>query len=110
MSAGAAYPSYFTDLTFLQWLKEECGYRDPRPIPGNRYAAIQPLMFTHAIIIGELGDMYSAGDRWCYHDYAAAKAALDAWDGTGEPSCWHRHPRSGRRRTDGNPAQEYFAR
>jgi len=27
-----------------------------------------------------------------------AQRALAGWDGTGEPSGWHRHPSSGRRR------------
>jgi hypothetical protein len=29
------------------------------------------------------------------------------WDGTGEPEGWFRHPASGRRRPDCDPAQEY---
>lgn len=57
---------------------------------------IAPLMFTHAIVSGIDYSGYS--DRWCFESYEAAKAALDAWDGTGEPTGWHRHPKSGRRR------------
>jgi hypothetical protein len=59
---------------------------------------IAPLVFTHAIVSGI--DQCGYNDRWCYHSYAAAKAALDAWDGTGEPSGWHRNPRTGRRRDE----------
>lgn len=57
--------------------------------------AIMRLFYTHAI----LADMSLAGygDRWCYASYKAAKTALDAWDGSGEPTGWHRHPDTGRR-------------
>ena len=62
---------------------------------------VMPLLFTHAIVSGI--NAYGYEDRWCYESYAEAKAALDAWDGTGEPNNWHRHPPSGRRRDkDGN--------
>jgi hypothetical protein len=85
------------DAAYLTWLQQECGYRDVRPIGNGRWVAISPLMFTHAIIIGAMGDRLGYADRWCYSDYRSALAALDAWDGTGEPKGWHRHPGSGRR-------------
>lgn len=56
---------------------------------------IQRFMFTYAIRTDV--DVWNLGDRWCYKTYAAAKAAFDAWDGTGEPLGWHRHPDTGRR-------------
>lgn len=98
------------ELSFMQWLKHDCGYRDPRPIGNGRYACIWPLMFTHAIVVGKIGDQTSADDRWCYHDYPAAFAALEAWDGLGEPAGWHRHPATGRRRHDGDPNLEFISR
>lgn len=82
---------------FLQWLRDDCGYLSPRPLPNDRYAVILPLMFTHAIIAGRIGDRSGYDDRWCYENRAAAEVALAAWDGTGEPAGWHRHPASGRR-------------
>lgn len=87
------------ELSYMQWLKDECGYKDIRPIPGNRMAAIHPLLFTHAIVTMDVGDKAGLANRWCYHTYDKAKAALDAWDGTGEPEGWHRDPFTGRRRT-----------
>lgn len=78
------------------------GYKNPKPLlarPGH-YACIWPLMFTHAIIVGKMGDDDEYEDRWCYHTYADAKAALDAWNGEGEPEGWHRHPPTGRRRDE----------
>lgn len=89
--------SALSDLLFLQWLIDACGYRDPRPLGDGRYACIAPMAFTHAILVGRIGDMAGYGDRWCYRDYSAARCALDAWDGRGEPVGWHRHPDSGRR-------------
>ena len=40
-----------------------------------------------------------------------AQEALAAWDGAPgtEPQGWHRHPTSGRRRTDGKPELEHVA-
>jgi len=85
-------------LTFLQFLAEQ-GYTDIRPVRGMRWAGVKQFAFTHAIIVGQFGDCTGYDDRWCYHTAAEARAALDAWDGHGEPSGWHRHPGSGRRRT-----------
>lgn len=56
---------------------------------------IQRLAFTYAIRSDV--DLWGIGNRWCYKGYAKAKAAFDAWDGTGEPLGWHRHPDTGRR-------------
>jgi hypothetical protein len=67
-------------------------------VKAGRICGIQKLMYTYAL----LADVNPTGyeDRWCYSDYAKARAALAAWsgeDGT-EPGNWHRHPDSGRRR------------
>lgn len=94
MSAATKVPP---ELAFLQWLIDQGGMRIPRIIPGNRWAAIQPKMFTHAIAIGPLFDYCGIDTHWCYATYADARAALDVWDGTGEPYGWIRHPDSGRR-------------
>jgi hypothetical protein len=88
------------DLAFLQWLIDECRLRDPKLIKGGRRprcAAISPKLATFAIVTVYIGDYLSIEDNYCYHGYAKAKAALDAWDGEGEPTGWHRHLPSGRR-------------
>lgn len=95
------------DAAFLQWMNGQRGYSHVRPLPGGRYAAIYQFMFTEAIITGKIGDYDSYDDRWCYMKGHAAEA-LEAWDGTGEPKGWHRHPASGRRRPDGNDIEEYI--
>lgn len=96
----------FEEISFMHWLKSE-GLQHPKPIGNERYAAIKEFMFTHAIITGQIGDRVGYDDRWCYHDLGTAKAALEAWDGTGEPAGWHRHPASGRRR-NGDATTEYI--
>lgn len=82
---------------YLAWLVERCGYRDPRYLGGGRCAYIIPKIYTHAIAMGRVGDLIGVGECWCYETYDAARAALDAWDGLGEPKGWIRHPDSGRR-------------
>ena len=90
-------------------LCENEGYRHGKLIGTDSFACVMPLMFTAAIITGKLTEM-SVGysNRWCYHSIAAATAALDAWNGTGEPEGWHRHPNTGRRRDDGKTENEYI--
>lgn len=72
---------------------------------------VVPLMFTAAIITGPLGVLAYA-DRWCYADPLDALDAARAWGGPwrgGEPTGWHRHPSTGRRRDGGDPAREVVA-
>ena len=76
------------------------GYRQIRDLGDGRYAALLPLLFTTAIITGRWGDTGCYDDRWCFRTAELAKAALEAWDGQGEPSGWHRHPGTGRRVND----------
>lgn len=55
-----------------------------------------------------LGDGFYT-DTWIYDCEQADdgwRAAL-GWDGQGEPEGWYRHPQSGRRRPDGDPAREF---
>lgn len=101
--------THLDDAIFLTWLKTECGYRDLRPLPGGRWVGTFNFIFTHAILVGRIGDYLGYADRWCYSDYGAALLALEDWDGTGEPKGWHRHPDSGRRRPKGDVAKEYVA-
>lgn len=74
------------------------GYLHVRELPEAGICGIMPMMFTHALIAGM--NRYGYEDRWCYRSEAAALAALDAWDGSGEPAGWHRHPDTGRRVDD----------
>lgn len=96
------------DAQFAERLARLCRqnhYTDLRFFANGRNAVIHRLMYTYALIADVSFSGYE--DRWCYGSYATAKAALDAWDGEGEPSGWHRHPDTGRRRPDGDEAREY---
>jgi hypothetical protein len=82
---------------------------DVKDAPDGRRIAVMPLLFTAAVIIGPRHNVLNPyDDRWCYHSIEAALAAVWAWDGTGEPDGWHRHPDSGRRRPGGDPHHEYI--
>jgi hypothetical protein len=94
---------------FLIWLREDCGIHEARLLQGGRWSGVLPLMFTVAIVAGRQGDAHGYEYRWCFHSFAAAKAAHDAWDGNGEPTGWHRDPITHRRREGGNPDLEVFA-
>lgn len=99
------------DLGPFKEFVEGNGYRNLEVMPDGRYACIMPLLFTHAIIVG---DIRGAGpdDRWCYHSLEEAIIWLVRWkvDGfIGEPKGWHRHPHSGRRRENGDPEKETVA-
>lgn len=85
---------------FFKFLKVECEYKDIKPIGKIYYAAIWPLIYTNAIVFGQIGDYTGVLNRWCYHNYETAKVALEAWNGQGEPTGWHRHPMTGRRVSD----------
>lgn len=72
---------------------------------------VLPMIFTNRVTIGAVDDAYGYDDGWCYNSHEAALAAAEAWDPRTqkEPEGWHRHPRSGRRRVDGDPATEYVS-
>ncbi len=83
---------------FFTYLHNSSGYSDLIVLPDGRWAGIAEFLFTHAIIVGRIGDRDSYEDRWCYKTREDATGALESWDGTGEPEGWHRHPLTGRRR------------
>jgi len=91
-------------------LCEAEGYTDYRVFARGRDACIAPFAFSVAKVADMTRDGYGYGARWCYATIGAARAALAAWDGAtdSEPQGWHRHPATGRRRPDGDPAREHI--
>jgi hypothetical protein len=73
-------------------------YSYVKHFPDGECAWIARMAFTTAILYGL--DTHGHRDRWCYETAAAARRALDDWDGKGEPKDWHRHPPSGRRKDE----------
>lgn len=73
------------------------------------YCGIRALMFHYTLLKGAVGDTMGYDDRWCYtDDLAPVLLAMVEWDGKGDPFGWQRHPSTGRRRPDGDPAREYI--
>lgn len=96
---------------FLSWL-EQNGYTMALATGDGRWVGLQRLMFHWSIHVGKIGDIAGYDDRYCLATFDLAVESLNDWikrDFQGEPINWHRHPPSGRRRTDGDPNQEYIA-
>lgn len=107
MKAGSERP-------YPEWFRQYEEFINPedirfRYLARNRYMAIVPFMFTTAIIVGDSRNSAFYEDRWCYETVEDAQKAFDKWDGAygTEPSGWHRHPNSGRRRPRGDDDSEY---
>ena len=83
---------------FMDWLVTSNGYIAARTLPGDRWAAVT-LMHSQmsSIITGPMLDYTTVSQRWDYEQLIPALAALEAWNGEGEPTGWIRHPTSGRR-------------
>lgn len=82
------------------WAARFCeanGYGPPKVFDDGRWAAVQRRMYNATLIVAEIGDKTSYLDHWCYDSPLAAAAALQVWDGQGEPIGWFRHAASGRR-------------
>lgn len=84
---------------------------DIKPLEDGTYVMVRRLMFHWMMVRGGADDLVGYFDRWCYATEELARAALDAFpvqpSADYEPSGWHRHPRTMRRRPDGDPAREY---
>jgi hypothetical protein len=62
------------------------------------------------VCIGHVDDKTGFERAFCYATADEAFAAVDAWDGTGEPQGWYRSPTDGRRRRQGDASREYILR
>lgn len=74
-------------------------YNNVRRISDTQWAGTVRFAFTEAIILGNFEFQAGYEDRWCYEQGDAGRA-LEDWAESGyqgEPSGWHRHPKSGRR-------------
>lgn len=78
-----------------------------RELPDGREIVVLPWSGGKAqLSIGRRTGFWD--DTWNYEFVTEAMAVAETWDGGGEPMGWFRHPASGRRRHDGDPAREYF--
>lgn len=81
-----------------------------RELSDGTYLLVKRLLFHWTLIRGDPLDPVSYLDRWCYTDREGARAALRGFPEAPaegyEPSGWHRHPATGRRRPEGRPDLE----
>jgi hypothetical protein len=98
------------------WRDDIAGYRIAET--ATHWVDVTAFLFTTAIVFTPKGDPTVYVDRWCYRDLEAAAAAARGWDtaaawtgrpGGPEPTGWHRHPGTGRRRPGGDPTKEYVS-
>ncbi len=71
-------------------------YTKMKTLADGRICGVHRLIYhwTMQVGISEFG--YE--ERYCFATQEMAETAMDAWDGTGDPILWHRHPETGRRR------------
>ncbi|MFE6966891.1 hypothetical protein ACFVAJ_17405 [Agromyces sp. NPDC057679] len=96
----------YADLHPYEW-DDHAGGWVIKGIGPNR-VWVTPLLFTFAVIVGE-PDALGYTDRWCYNSSDDAVRSAETWEGPypgSEPTGWHRHPDTGRRREHGDPACE----
>jgi hypothetical protein len=71
------------------------GYYRIKPLPGGLWLGLQQMIFTTGLFVIE-GEL-SWRLRFCYERRADAEAALEAWDGQGDPpGPWIKEKGSGR--------------
>jgi hypothetical protein len=86
---------------------QRMGYVKPfRCFPDGRVCAIMPMSSIDVLCVGI--HPWGHANAYYYRAGGTAAAALEAWDGQGEPAGWWRNPSTGRRRTNGDPAQGYY--
>lgn len=99
------------DLPPAEKLRVENDYLFVDDVDGEEYVAVRRLMFHWTMLRGFYFDCgYS--DNWCYATLEKVLAAREEWMARGwqgEPTGWHRNPKTGRRRPDGDASQEYIA-
>lgn len=82
-----------------------------KALHGGRIAYVIPLVLGQAYITAATAESDALGiydECWTYASVPLAEAALDEWAGEPdtEPTGWHRHQPSNRRRENADPARE----
>lgn len=95
----------------LHRLMREEGYHTLLRVGDEEYVALHRLMFHWTIRRGTIERVFEYDDAWCYTaDFDSALSHLLDWKSlefSGEPQGWVRHPRTGRRRPNGDASREY---
>lgn len=100
---------------FTRWLTAangaDCQIALCMPANGKWYG-YKRLLFHWTIVSGDIGNKDEIEDRWCYATSDRVMLAFTEWAARkfeGEPEGWHRHPKTGRRRPDGDKTKEHIA-
>lgn len=62
---------------------EAIGYERVRVLPNGETAGLLRMIFTVGLVVGL--DEFGYRTRFCYPDFNDAAAALESWDGIGDP-------------------------
>lgn len=76
-------------------------------LPDGRWVWIFRMVYTYRLAVSGAGNWETVDDAWCYETREQACMAALAWDGTGEPAGWIKHPGSGRWRPNGDASREF---
>lgn len=90
---------------------QSLGYSHWRRLPDGGLMAVCSMMFGNGRLFLEVSH-HGYEDCFCYDSLEEAVDAMLAFEPERdeEPTGWKRHPYSGRRRPDGDAAQEFVAR
>lgn len=71
------------DAQLLRQLTLQDGYAEVQEIEGHGICGINRFIYTTGLVM-RLDSVGYTG-RYCYHTYAEARAAINMWDGRGDP-------------------------
>lgn len=95
-------------LVGTPWHLDDAGFVFRREIEDRGLClAVEPLLYRQARLHLYRPPAEGSIDVWDYLSIEAAVSAATTFDGTGEPTGWHRHLGSGRYRNGGDPEAEY---
>lgn len=69
------------NIALKHWLKAN-GYWNIKILNG-KICALERFIFTTGLVVGL--DEFGKQGRYCYEDKASAEAAIEEWDGIGDP-------------------------
>lgn len=96
-------------MTVLDTLPDnvKAEYYALRVLPDGRVIGVRRLLYHWTLHVDI--DWVGYRDNYCYETRYRAMVGLNEWTGADDPpGGWHRHTATGRRRPDGDPAQEYI--
>ena len=95
-------------MLFTDKQMESMGYKSWRELPDGTMLACGPMAFGNGRLFVDINQT-GYEDCYCYDSLEIAEKSMAEYDpdSGAEPQGWKRHPYSGRRRTNGDPATEY---